>query len=207
MLEELRRRNYAESTIHIYIHTIEHFSRHFHHSPDQLGPEHIRQYQAALFTRRKAPAHPQLRISRSPTASRAPSALSAVAPALWSARSRRHIVRATHSHAMAMSALRRNHASCRAPLRRATPPPIPASSQPVRRMNPNLQPRISLALRHAHWFCVSHSSECGTVVRSRLSDAPPHGYSLCDPLLKPKRSDSNGALANDQGRLIQIQIP
>jgi site-specific recombinase XerD len=52
MLEELRRRNYAESTI-IYIHTVEHFSRHFHRSPDQLGPEHIRQYQAALFTRWK----------------------------------------------------------------------------------------------------------------------------------------------------------
>ncbi len=53
MLEELRRRNYAESTIHAYIHTVEHFSRHFHRSPDQLGPEHIRQYQAALFTRWK----------------------------------------------------------------------------------------------------------------------------------------------------------
>jgi integrase/recombinase XerD len=53
MLEELRRRNYAESTIDTYIHTVEHFSRHFHRSPDQLGPEHIRQYQAALFTRWK----------------------------------------------------------------------------------------------------------------------------------------------------------
>src|SRR5213080_3597058 len=53
MLEELRRRNYAESTIHAYIHTVEHFSRHFHRSPDQLGPEHIRQYQAAMFTRWK----------------------------------------------------------------------------------------------------------------------------------------------------------
>jgi integrase/recombinase XerD len=41
MLEELRRRNYAESTIDAYIHTVEHFSRHFHRSPDQLGPEHI----------------------------------------------------------------------------------------------------------------------------------------------------------------------
>src|ERR1700719_4761250 len=38
---------------HIYIHTVEHFSRHFHRPPDQLGPEHIRQYQAALFTRWK----------------------------------------------------------------------------------------------------------------------------------------------------------
>ena len=53
MLEELRRRNCAESTIQIYIHTVEHFSRHFHRSPDQLGPEQIRQYQAALFTRWK----------------------------------------------------------------------------------------------------------------------------------------------------------
>src|SRR4030088_659416 len=50
MLEELTRRNYAESTIHTYIHTVEHFSRHFHRPPDQLGPEHIRQYQAALVT-------------------------------------------------------------------------------------------------------------------------------------------------------------
>ena len=53
MLEELQRRNYAESTIDTYIHTVEHFSQHFHRSPDQLGPEHIRQYQAALFTRWK----------------------------------------------------------------------------------------------------------------------------------------------------------
>jgi site-specific recombinase XerD len=50
MLVELRRRNYAESIIHAYIRTVEHFSRRFHRSPDQLGPEHIRQYQAALFT-------------------------------------------------------------------------------------------------------------------------------------------------------------
>jgi integrase/recombinase XerD len=53
MLEELRRRNYADSTIRAYIRTMEHFSRHFQRSPDQLGPEHIRQYQAALFTRSK----------------------------------------------------------------------------------------------------------------------------------------------------------
>jgi hypothetical protein len=39
MREELRRRNYAESTIHAYIHTVEHFSRHFHRSPDQFGRE------------------------------------------------------------------------------------------------------------------------------------------------------------------------
>src|SRR5215471_16531218 len=53
MLEELRRRNYAESTIDAYIRTVEHFSKHFHRPTDQLGPEHIRQYQALLFTRWK----------------------------------------------------------------------------------------------------------------------------------------------------------
>jgi integrase/recombinase XerD len=53
MLEELRRRNYAESTIHAYIRTVEHFAGHFHCPPDQLGLEHIRQYQAAMFTRWK----------------------------------------------------------------------------------------------------------------------------------------------------------
>lgn len=49
MLEELERRNYAQSTIRAYIRTVEHFARHFHCPPDRLGSEHIRQYQAAMF--------------------------------------------------------------------------------------------------------------------------------------------------------------
>ena len=58
MLEELRRRNFADSTIRSYLHAVEHFSRYFHRRPDQLGPEHIRQYQAALFTKLKfSPEH------------------------------------------------------------------------------------------------------------------------------------------------------
>ncbi|MGC2215279.1 MAG: site-specific integrase [Silvibacterium sp.] len=50
MLEELRRRNFADTTIRSYLHGVEHFSQHFHRRPDQLGPEEIRKYQAALFT-------------------------------------------------------------------------------------------------------------------------------------------------------------
>jgi site-specific recombinase XerD len=49
MLEELHRRNYAQTTIDCYVRTVEHFSRYFQRSPEQLGPQHIREYQAALF--------------------------------------------------------------------------------------------------------------------------------------------------------------
>ena len=53
MLEELERRNYAQSTIHCYLRAVTEFSLHFHRPPNQLGPEHIRHYQAQLFGRRK----------------------------------------------------------------------------------------------------------------------------------------------------------
>lgn len=57
MLEELQRRNYAETTIEAYIRAVEDFSRYFHCSPERLGPRHIREYQAALFhTRKFAPS-------------------------------------------------------------------------------------------------------------------------------------------------------
>jgi len=53
MLEELQRRHYSESTTHYYIRKVEAFARYFHCSPDRLGPQHIREYQAYLFTKRK----------------------------------------------------------------------------------------------------------------------------------------------------------
>jgi|HubBroStandDraft_2_1064218.scaffolds.fasta_scaffold34547_1 hypothetical protein len=74
-------------------------------------------------------------------------------------------------------------------------------------MNPHLQPRISLALRCAHWFSVSHSSECSMVVCSRLSDVPTHDHSLYHEQLKRKHIDSRRHLANDNDRLIEKQIP
>jgi site-specific recombinase XerD len=53
MLEELQRRNYAETTINSYLRTVEEFSRRFNCSPDRLGPRHIREYQVELFQKRK----------------------------------------------------------------------------------------------------------------------------------------------------------
>jgi integrase/recombinase XerD len=53
MLEELQLRNYAKTTIDSYIRAVEDFSRYFNCSPDRLGPRHIREYQAALFQKRK----------------------------------------------------------------------------------------------------------------------------------------------------------
>ena len=53
MLEELERRNYAQTTIDSYIHAVEHFAQYFRRSPDQLGPDHIREYQVALFKKFK----------------------------------------------------------------------------------------------------------------------------------------------------------
>src|SRR5450631_1456894 len=57
MLEELQRRNYSHRTAKIYVRIVREFATYFHQSPDKLGPEQIRQYQAHLFQSKKlAPA-------------------------------------------------------------------------------------------------------------------------------------------------------
>ena len=53
MLEELQRRNYSESTARCYVRIVREFAKHFNASPDKLGPEQIRQYQAYLFQSKK----------------------------------------------------------------------------------------------------------------------------------------------------------
>src|SRR5271169_6377766 len=53
MLEELQRRNYSDSTIRHYLHFVEEFARHFGKSPDKLGFDHLRSYQAYLLKQRK----------------------------------------------------------------------------------------------------------------------------------------------------------
>src|SRR5215510_6301585 len=57
MLEELQRRHYSHRTAKTYVRIVRDFAQHFHCSPNQLGPEQIRQYQAHLFqTKKLAPA-------------------------------------------------------------------------------------------------------------------------------------------------------
>ena len=53
MLEEIQRRNYTESTTRAYVRIVEDFASYFHRSPDQLGPEQIREYTSHLFRDKK----------------------------------------------------------------------------------------------------------------------------------------------------------
>ena len=49
MLEDMRIRNLSPHTQKTYIANVAAFARHFNRSPDQLEPEHIREYQLALL--------------------------------------------------------------------------------------------------------------------------------------------------------------
>ena len=53
MLEELQRRNYSKSTTRYYLQAVANFARHFGKSPDKLGPDELRSYQAYLLRERK----------------------------------------------------------------------------------------------------------------------------------------------------------
>jgi integrase/recombinase XerD len=53
MLEELERRNYSEGTTRRYLRFVERFAQHFGKSPDKLGPDHLRTYQAYLLKVKK----------------------------------------------------------------------------------------------------------------------------------------------------------
>ena len=50
MLEELQRRNYSAITIRNYLRVVSDFAKHFGKSPDKLGPNELRTYQAYLLT-------------------------------------------------------------------------------------------------------------------------------------------------------------
>jgi len=53
MLEELQRRNYSDRTADSYIRMVAAFAKYFGKSPDKLGPDDLRRYQAYLLKERK----------------------------------------------------------------------------------------------------------------------------------------------------------
>lgn len=57
MLDELQRRNYAQSTVDAYVSALRDFAKYFNRPPDQLGPEHIREFQLHLIRDRKLAAN------------------------------------------------------------------------------------------------------------------------------------------------------
>ena len=44
MIDELQLRNLSTLTADVYVKAVERFAKHFHASPERLGPEQIRQY-------------------------------------------------------------------------------------------------------------------------------------------------------------------
>ena len=53
MLEDLRIRNYAPTTVECYVRCVAEFAKHFHKPPDQLGPEEIRTWQLFLINEKR----------------------------------------------------------------------------------------------------------------------------------------------------------
>jgi hypothetical protein len=72
MLDDLRIRNYAPSTVTCYVRAVAQFAKHFHRSPDHLGPDQIRSWQLYLLKEKgfKLPSYIQaisgLRFSTGP---------------------------------------------------------------------------------------------------------------------------------------------
>lgn len=53
MLDDLRIRNYAPSTVECYVRSVAEFAKHFRKSPEHLGPEEIRSWQLYLLNEKK----------------------------------------------------------------------------------------------------------------------------------------------------------
>ena len=53
MLEDLRIRNYSPSTVRCYVRSVSEFAKHFHQSPESLGPEEIRSWQLFLLNEKR----------------------------------------------------------------------------------------------------------------------------------------------------------
>ncbi len=53
ILEDLRIRNYAPTTVACYIRSVAEFAKHFNKPPDQLGPDEIRSWQLFLLNEKR----------------------------------------------------------------------------------------------------------------------------------------------------------
>ena len=56
MIEDMQLRNLSPVTQRVYVEQIARFARHFHQSPDALGPEHVRIYQLHLVNNKRLAA-------------------------------------------------------------------------------------------------------------------------------------------------------
>ena len=65
MTEDLILHNRSPKTIRLYVNWVADFARHFHTSPDQLGPEHVRSYLLHLVQERQVSCnvHKQARLA------------------------------------------------------------------------------------------------------------------------------------------------
>ena len=53
MLDDLRIRNYAPTTVACYLRSVTEFAKHFNRSPESLGPEEIREWQIFLLKEKR----------------------------------------------------------------------------------------------------------------------------------------------------------
>jgi Phage integrase, N-terminal SAM-like domain len=82
MLEELQRRNYSAITTRNYLRVVADFAKHFGKSPDKLGLNELRTYQAYLLRERKLTPGTVINRSR-PCASFSSRHLSAISSAIF----------------------------------------------------------------------------------------------------------------------------
>ena len=152
-------------------------------------------------------AHPQLWLPRQPPTRHAPSTLLRLNPECSSDLNFDRIAcSGPSSLPLELPGLRRNHACRRTVLPGSTPASFPASPR-VRRMNPQPQHRLILALRHVQRLCVSLHSDCFADPHLHHYRATRHGSSLHFLSLQLPHTAVNRNFPNHPHLLNHIQNP